>query len=36
VADAERRVEEEVRVPDGYLVSWGGTFENLEAATGGS
>jgi cobalt-zinc-cadmium resistance protein CzcA len=34
VVEAQARVREQVDVPDGYLVGWGGTFENLEAASG--
>jgi cobalt-zinc-cadmium resistance protein CzcA len=34
VSEAQERVHERVDVPDGYLVAWGGTFENLEAASG--
>jgi cobalt-zinc-cadmium resistance protein CzcA len=33
VAEARRVVEEEVRLPPGYAVTWGGQFENLERAT---
>ncbi len=29
VAEARRRVAEEVRLPSGYRVEWGGSFENL-------
>jgi cobalt-zinc-cadmium resistance protein CzcA len=32
VAEAQARVEREVRLPAGYFVAWGGQFENLEAA----
>lgn len=31
VADAQRRVEEQVRLPAGYLMQWGGLWENLES-----
>jgi heavy metal efflux system protein len=33
VAEAQRRVAEEVRVPSGYWLDWGGQFENLERAS---
>lgn len=33
VAEARRAVEARVRVPPGYLVEWGGKFEQLESAT---
>ncbi|SDB71621.1 efflux RND transporter permease subunit [Belnapia rosea] len=32
VAEAQARVEREVRLPTGYFVTWGGQFENLQAA----
>jgi len=32
VAEAQARVEAEVRLPSGYWITWGGRFENLEAA----
>jgi cobalt-zinc-cadmium resistance protein CzcA len=32
VAEARQRVEEEVDLPDGWFVEWGGQFENLSAA----
>ncbi|MCO6416117.1 CusA/CzcA family heavy metal efflux RND transporter [Siccirubricoccus sp. KC 17139] len=32
VAEAQARVEAEVRLPTGYFITWGGQFENLEAA----
>ena len=31
VGEAQRRVEEEVKVPSGYLVQWGGLWEHLES-----
>ncbi|HFE44569.1 MAG TPA: efflux RND transporter permease subunit [Nannocystis exedens] len=34
VAEAQQRVLDEVDMPPGYLVTWGGQFENLQAATG--
>ncbi len=33
VAEAQRRVREEADLPPGYFVSWGGQFENLQAAS---
>lgn len=33
VADAQQRVNEKVEIPQGYLLEWGGTFENLQSAT---
>ncbi|OWY32946.1 CusA/CzcA family heavy metal efflux RND transporter [Herbaspirillum aquaticum] len=33
VADAERQLQAEVRIPAGYWTSWGGQFENLQSAT---
>jgi cobalt-zinc-cadmium resistance protein CzcA len=33
VADAQKKVEAEVELPNGYLLEWGGTFENLQSAT---
>lgn len=32
VAEAQRRIGEEVSLPEGYIVEWGGQFENLERA----
>jgi len=32
VADAQARLRQEVTLPEGYTVSWGGQFENLERA----
>lgn len=34
VAEARRKVEEQVKLPPGYLITWGGQFKNLEEATG--
>ena len=34
VAEARQRVLDEVDMPSGYLVTWGGQFENLRAASG--
>ena len=33
VADASDRLREEVRLPPGYYLRWGGQFQNLQAAT---
>ena len=33
VADAKKRIEEQVEIPPGYIVAWGGQFENLQEAT---
>ncbi|MGE3973710.1 MAG: efflux RND transporter permease subunit [Bdellovibrionales bacterium] len=32
VGEARKKVEEEVRFPDGYFVEWGGNFKNLQQA----
>lgn len=32
VAEAQRRIEAEVKLPEGYVVEWGGQFENLQRA----
>lgn len=32
VAEAQSKVASEIRLPSGYWLSWGGQFENLEAA----
>ncbi|MBO0797336.1 MAG: efflux RND transporter permease subunit [Blastocatellia bacterium] len=32
VAEAQRRFANEIKLPDGYQVTWGGMFENLERA----
>ncbi|WP_437576995.1 efflux RND transporter permease subunit [Sorangium sp. So ce887] len=32
VADAEERIDAEIKLPPGYWMSWGGQFENLLAA----
>jgi cobalt-zinc-cadmium resistance protein CzcA len=31
-ADAEKRIQQEVKIPAGYWTSWGGQFENLQSA----
>jgi cobalt-zinc-cadmium resistance protein CzcA len=33
VAEAKQRIEQEVKIPSGYWVNWGGTFEQLQSAT---
>lgn len=33
VAEAQRAVDEQVEIPAGYLLDWGGQFENLAAAS---
>ncbi|WP_076591336.1 efflux RND transporter permease subunit [Herminiimonas arsenitoxidans] len=33
VADAQQKVQEAVKIPTGYWISWGGTFEQLQSAT---
>lgn len=32
IAEARQRIDEEVSLPEGYIVEWGGQFENLERA----
>jgi heavy metal efflux system protein len=32
VAEAQQRMAREVRIPEGYTVVWGGSFENMERA----
>ncbi len=34
VAEAQQRMAKEVRIPEGYHVVWGGSFENMERALG--
>jgi cobalt-zinc-cadmium resistance protein CzcA len=34
VAEAQQRMAKEVRLPDGFHVVWGGSFENMERALG--
>ncbi|MGH9942319.1 MAG: efflux RND transporter permease subunit, partial [Pyrinomonadaceae bacterium] len=34
VEEAQSRIEKEVQLPPGYYLTWGGTFENLERASG--
>lgn len=33
VTEAQQRISEEVNIPAGYWVNWGGTFEQLQSAT---
>ncbi|NUU01504.1 CusA/CzcA family heavy metal efflux RND transporter [Herbaspirillum robiniae] len=33
VAEAERQLQAQVKVPSGYWTTWGGQFENLQSAT---
>ncbi len=33
VAEAQARIAREVRLPEGYYLSWGGQFENMQRAT---
>jgi heavy metal efflux system protein len=33
VAEAEQQLQQQVNIPAGYWTSWGGQFENLQAAT---
>lgn len=33
VSDAQRRIQAEVRLPAGYWMTWGGTFEQLQSAS---
>jgi cobalt-zinc-cadmium resistance protein CzcA len=33
VADARRAVEKQVQIPEGYLLEWGGQFEQLQSAS---
>ncbi|HJU46672.1 MAG TPA: CusA/CzcA family heavy metal efflux RND transporter, partial [Gaiellaceae bacterium] len=33
VEEAQRQIEQEVKLPPGYYLTWGGTFENLERAS---
>ena len=32
VAEAKQRIEESINIPEGYVIDWGGQFENLERA----
>jgi cobalt-zinc-cadmium resistance protein CzcA len=33
VADAQQRIKQEVKIPAGYWLRWGGTFEQLQSAS---
>ncbi len=33
VAEAQQRIQQEVKIPAGYWINWGGTFEQLQSAT---
>ena len=33
VAEAQQKIEQQVKLPPGYYVTWGGTFENLQRAS---
>lgn len=33
VAEAQQRIKQEVKIPSGYWLTWGGTFEQLQSAT---
>ena len=33
VAEAQQRIEQELKIPSGYWLTWGGTFEQLQSAT---
>ena len=33
VAEAQQRISDEITIPAGYWVNWGGTFEQLQSAT---
>lgn len=32
VAEAQQRIRNEIKLPEGYVIEWGGQFENLERA----
>jgi cobalt-zinc-cadmium resistance protein CzcA len=34
VAEAQRRIAEQVQLPPGYFIEWGGQFENMQRALG--
>ncbi len=34
VAEMQQRIEDEVKLPEGYYFSWGGQFENMQRAMG--
>ena len=33
VAEAQQRIQEEIKIPAGYWINWGGTFEQLQSAS---
>jgi len=33
VAEAQQRIQQEVKIPTGYWINWGGTFEQLQSAS---
>lgn len=33
VREAEKKIDQEVKLPEGYSISWGGQFENLQRAS---
>lgn len=33
VAEAQNRIQQEVKIPAGYWINWGGTFEQLQSAS---
>lgn len=33
VAEAQQRIQQEVKIPVGYWINWGGTFEQLQSAS---
>ncbi|OQW68716.1 MAG: cation transporter [Proteobacteria bacterium ST_bin12] len=33
VAEAQQRIQQEVKIPAGYWIDWGGTFEQLQSAS---
>lgn len=33
VAEAQQKIEQQVKLPPGYYLTWGGTFENLQRAS---
>ena len=33
VAEAQQRIQQEIKIPAGYWINWGGTFEQLQSAS---
>jgi cobalt-zinc-cadmium resistance protein CzcA len=33
IAEAQQRIQQDVKIPTGYWIDWGGTFEQLQSAT---